>query len=345
MLTTTRLARIGVVVRDLDQAVERYETIFGISNWVFTEAVPVNPVSYGRSLALTPGSWRSAIGSTQDLGENNTPLTFELIQPSVGESPFNEFLLSKGEGICFLTVVADGDGDVSNHFACLAIRPVYSAEIDGVERTFYDTRKDLGGFLVEMVTEANPLALAAPSPAKEALLKPQKMYHFGVLVDEVLPALERYRAIFGIQRFEMKTWQTEFGRLDDPMYRGQKVNHGYFTAQGTAGDFGFEIIQMKHGPSHYNREFFDERGPGIHHIFPWLSLMDEKAWDQQVARMDDAGYPVCMGSTLRGEAAEFCYFDTFKDLGGYVVEAVVRRHQAKPEYMQPDWIIDYRELQ
>lgn len=335
MLTTHALARVGVVVADLDRAITNYERIYGITEWEVCEHSPAGQESYGRILKETPGSWRSAVGTTPAAGEEDIPLTFELIQPISGESPFMEHLRTKREGICFLRVVASGAATPEEHFAALGIPVVYRA--DG--RVFFDTRQQLGGFLLEMVTQDSTV----PSPAGPALLPAQKMYHFGVVVHNVLEAVEQYRRIFGVSRFDCKTWERAEGRLDDPQYRGEKVDHGYFTAQTFPGNFGFEIIQCNHGPSHYNREFFDIRGPGIHHIFPWMTT-EEQQWEEMITTMTDAGYPLCMGSPLRGGAAEFGYFDTVDALGGYLVEVVLRSRPAPPEYQAPDWVIDYQEL-
>lgn len=322
-MKTLQLHRIGVVVYDLEKAIQNYSTIYGITNWQREEHAPDQAVSYGRT--VTGARWLSARGAT-------STLAFELIQPLAGESPFQEHLRTKREGIAFLQIVVSGDPQ--QHFTGFGIPLAYRAG----EREFYDTRDALGGFLIEPVLEADLARL--PAETTDAPLPTERIYHFGVIVHDVLKTLPAYRDIFGIQRFECKTWETGWGRLDAPQYRGERVDHGYFTAQGMVADFGFEIIQSNHGPSHYNREFFDARGPGIHHFFPWLTSEDQP-WDAVVERMEALGYPLCMGSTLRGEAAEFGYFDTFDALGGYLVEVVIRRRPPAPEFAQPDWVVEY----
>lgn len=348
-MKTTKLNRIGVVVYDLDKAITEYQRIYGIQNWETANVIPSNAISYSRELSRTPGTWRSAIGTTavkdNDIGPNGgpaRPVTFELIEPTGGESPFNEHLRIKREGICFLQVATEAtdQAQIEEHFSKLGISSIYSAEIDGSTRKFFDTRDQLGGFLVEMVpTPEKHIAQEIDEPP----IPIQGIYHFGVLVHDVLKAIPHYRDIFGIEVFETKTWETGQGRLDDPYYRGEKTVNGYFTAQGHTADFGFEIIETTHGNCHYNKEFFDIRGPGIHHFFGWMTKEDE-AWDSIVARMTEAGHPLIMGSPLRGGAAEFGYFDTFDSLGGYLIEIVIRRHTPKEKYAQPDWIIDYGEL-
>lgn len=355
-MRTTNLNRIGVIVADLDAAMKQYERIYGITSWVTSEHAPDDAVCHGRRTKRTPGTWRSALGTTTpragepaDLPAN--PVTFELISPTGGESPFNEHLLTKGEGIAFVQVRAEGTAqEMAAHFGGLGIEVAYAATVTDptmgtVTRRFFDTRARLGGFLVEMVSELEPLPMTQETLADATTPQPvQGIYHFGVLVDDVMAALPHYRAILGIESFDIKTWETGFGRLDDPQYRGKKEPVGYFTAQGGALDFAFEIIAMKYGSCHYNREFFDERGPGIHHIFAWMTR-EEDVWRQVVADMTAAGHPLVMGSPLRGGAAEFGYFDTFDALGGYLIEVVIRRHPAREEFMRPDWVVDFSELE
>lgn len=348
-MKTTNLNRIGVIVKDLDARIADYERLYGITEWERGEFAPEDAVAFGRRTEKTPGTWRSAIGTTTPRdgeegpgGRPATGLTFELIEPTGGETPFNHFRLTKGEGIAFIQVASDAaDTDaVNKHFADLGIEQAYSATVDGTQRVFFDTRKALGGFYVEMVPAAEERQ--TDSGNVKAPMPLQGMYHFGVLVHDVLEVLPNYRDIFGINPFDMKTWEKEHGRLDDPYYRGEKRPTGYFTAQGTAGDFGFEIIEINYGDCHYNREFFDDRGPGIHHYFGWMTK-DDAEWDKVVKEMTDAGHGLCMGSTLRAKAAEFGYFDTFEALGGYLIEIVIRRETPDPKF-GPDYVIDYREL-
>ncbi|WP_420176531.1 VOC family protein [Luteococcus sp. OSA5] len=358
----TTLASIGVVVRDLDKALEGYARLLDINEWAVHERGTdqlSEMVSRGRRSA---GTYRCAFGSAPFDPEGPGPMggaprrtPFELVQPTGGETPFNEHLLSRGEGICFLTLLAEADeAQIRAHFDGLGITVAHSHVVDGRTRTFYDTRKQLGGYLLEVLPasgdaptglnatggEARTLDGAALRGGRRAIPM-QGINHFGVVIDDTMDSVEQYRRILGIEKFDVKTWQTEFGRLDNPFYRDQNpVQHGYFTAQGFVGDFGFEIIQCAYGDSHYNREFTDQRGAGIHHMFPFLTKSQEE-WDAVAADMTALDAPVVMGSDLRGGASAYCYYDTFEQLCGFLVEGVFRRFVAKDEYMAPDWTVDF----
>lgn len=342
----TKLNRIGIVVRDLEQAMGEYSRILGIDSWQVADfdGRLDQCRSHGR---LSAGSYRSARGVTSFAGQ----VPFELVQPTEGETPFKEFLLTKGEGICFLSLLVDDAAAITQHAANANLAEAHSHRIDQQHtRTFYDTRALLGGYLVEYTAEpelpgtqlitldgASMRQGCDPLPLAEVM-------HFGVLVDDVMASLPGYRAVFGIDTFDMKTWQHEFGRLDDPIYRGEHKSTGYFTAQGFVADFGFEIIQVNYGDCHYNREFTDQRGAGIHHIFGWMTR-DEQEWQATCARADALGVPLCMGSDLRGGAAAFGYWDTFWQLKGFLVEGVIRRHQPADEFARADWTVDFSTLQ
>lgn len=353
----TRLVGIGVVVRDLDRSTEQYARLLGIDEWTVDDLGADRlsaMVSYGRRSA---GTYRSAYGTTPydpagpgPMGGAPRAIPFELVQPTGGETPFNEFLLSKGEGIAWLTVLAEDtdEAGIGEHFAGLGIRRAHSHVVDGqIRRTFWDTREKLGGYLLEVVTsvpERTGERVAYDGAALRGgrrALPMQGINHFGVVVDDTMATIANYRDVLGIEQWAIKTWQTEEGRLDAPYYRDiDPVQHGYFTAQGFTGDFGFEVIQCTYGPAHYNREFSDQRGPGIHHIFPYLT-MDAADWDSTVESLTALGAGLCMGSDLRGGAAVYGYFDTFDQLGGFLVEGVHRRFPAEPRYMAPDWEVDF----
>ncbi len=87
-----QVLQIGVVVKDLQKAMERYWNIFGIGPWhIYTFQPPAvtnttlrgKPAQYTMKLALTQ------IGNIQ----------WELIQPLTGPSVYKEFLEQRGEGL------------------------------------------------------------------------------------------------------------------------------------------------------------------------------------------------------------------------------------------------------
>lgn len=348
LIDVDRLYSVGVVVRDLQAATRRYAEIFGIDEWDIRDFGPErlsNVNAYGRgdiqaSFRTATGTVHPPAGFHSLFGEVATPVTFELVQPLTGETPFQEFRFRRGQGISHLTLSvqdAAAFGVLRDELMKFGLAIVNFFTVDGVlERHFIDTRQMLGGYLVEVQVPLSPAAQStiaiterwnhAGTYARPDGIGPvtvSGVSHFGVVVNDVIAAINRYNEILGVESFGIKDWRTEPGRLENPYYRGKPVNHEYFTGLTPFRDFGLEIIQPTLGPSHYNREFRDLWGQGIHHML--LNITGNEAeWDATIAWLASADVPLAMGADL-GPSAAFCYYDTFEALGGYILEGVLVR--------------------
>jgi catechol 2,3-dioxygenase-like lactoylglutathione lyase family enzyme len=368
LLDVDRLYSVGVVVRDLGAATLRYAEIFGIDEWDVRDFGPkrLSDVRvHGRRTAPT---FRTATGSTvppagdSPMGGASVPVTFELVQALQGESSFQEFRSVRGQGISHLTLAVrepDAFEHLRGELARAGLAVASSMVVDGrMTRHFLDTRAALGGFLVEVqvpletgpgigvglvVDERWNHAGRYTRPTGVGPLTVQGVNHFGVVVDDVMTSLARYNEILGIETWNMRDWRTEPGRLEAPYYRGEPVNHEYFTGRTAFRDFGFEIIQPTLGPSHYNREFRDLWGAGVHHMLLSVTT-DEGEWRATQRWLESIDVPLAMGGGLMNGAATFCYFDTFDSLGGYLLEALMITPEVRSGSVQPDYVIDFAAL-
>jgi methylmalonyl-CoA/ethylmalonyl-CoA epimerase len=93
-----KLHHVGVVVRDIDKAVKRLESL-GIGPF---EAPPLPPVRATLYYRGKPSDSKVKILQAR-VGEIN----LELFQPVEGEDPWREFLDRKGEGIHHIAFAAD----------------------------------------------------------------------------------------------------------------------------------------------------------------------------------------------------------------------------------------------
>jgi hypothetical protein len=223
-----------------------------------------------------------------------------------------------------------------------------------VERHFVDTRDALGGYLVEILVP-RPGSLPAAYGERVSVagnytrpegvnpLAVRSVAHFGIVVNDAMEAVREYHRILGVPSFNMREWRTEPGRLEDPYFRGEPVTHAYFTGITPFKDFGLEIIQPTHGPSHYNRLFRDLRGPGVHHMLLQVTS-NEDEWDAVEEWLAGAGMPRIMGAELMRGAMCFCYYDTFDRLGGYLIEGVLSRRPADEDVRRPDFFVDFAAL-
>lgn len=363
LLPVEQLISIGVVVTDLEQATRRYAEILGIDTWEIRELGAdrlSNVSSRGRAVEAT---FRTATGTTVGArreagvspGPDGVPVTFELVQPLTGESPLREFAFRRKQGISHLTLTAATRAEfalIREGLERAGISVASSMTVDGVtDRHLIDTRALLGGYLVEVVVSDEETSTVAVDevwdhsdtyqrPGGVGPLPVQGVGHFGIVVDNVVETIEQYHQIFGIEQFRMRDWRTEPGLLDNPYYRGEPVDHEYFTGLAPFRDFGFEIIEPTLGPSHYNREFRDLYGEGVHHMLLSVTA-DEELWKRNQEWLSSIGVPLAMGAELVGGSGEFCYFDTAPALGGWMLEATCRHFAAEPHLVQPHYVIDF----
>jgi hypothetical protein len=281
----------------------------------------------------------SAIGTTPNSG-----VTFQIVQPTSGLSTFEHFLATRGQGVhsVFMSVVDRSDFPRLRDWLSSQEVPIaQSFTIDGAADFYYfDTRKALGGFYVQVVVPRVPHWQSAIKVDEEwdftsdisrpaAALAPTRtggIPHFGVVVHDVEEMLPRFAAFFDQPLWRGMNWRTEAGSLEDTTCNGKPVVHAYFTGRSDIGKtpggvpFGFEVVQPTFGPSHYKEDFLQPLGPGIHHVD---LLFPVKDWAEWTALNDwlanDFEAPTCMSGWLRGRSALFQYQDTRKKLG-YVVE-------------------------
>lgn len=144
----TNVLQVGVVVRDLDDAVRRYADVYGIGPWRIYNfrgtqgnmVIRDQPATFAMRLAVC------------DIGTVN----WELIEPLGEAGTFAEFLRERGEGIhhvCFAT--DDAEATIAHARSCsprgigvLQAGSITAAD-PGFRYTFMDTADDLG-FIAEI---------------------------------------------------------------------------------------------------------------------------------------------------------------------------------------------------
>ncbi len=362
-----------IVTKDAKALARNYAEFYGINKWRVVNCTPErlkNTTIHGRvrtqapDLGLTgnnptPGEY-SFITAT---GVNETGgVAFQIVQPTGGLSTFEEFLVTRGQGVhsLFMSVVD------KEHFIALkdwlrseGVRVGQSFTLDDAADFYYfDTRRALGGFYIQVVVPRVPdweaqIAVneewdftneVSRPPAVQATTRITGITHFGVVVPDVVDRVEQYARLFGQPLWRGMHWRTEPGWLEDTTNNGKPVVHAYFTARGDIGKnrnsvpFGFEIVQPTFGPSHYKEDFLQVLGPGIHHVDLIIPLEEWSEWEalnQWLAEELDA--PTCMSGWLRNHAALFHYQDTRKKLG-YVIEIHPPAEKGKP---RARWAPDY----
>jgi hypothetical protein len=362
-----------IVTRDAKAVARKHAEFFGINTWKVSHLSPdrLTRTSFhgrGRGIARNEGLH----GNTAAPGEfgylvahgtsENGGISFQIVQPTTGMSTFEHFLCTRGtgvHGVCMSVVKQKDYGALKDWLATEGVPVAQAYTVDNAARIYhFDTRKALGGFYVEVIvpeTENWADAIKVDEtwdfsrdfnrpPAAVPPTRTVAVPHFGVIVHDLEPALERFAKLFGQPYWRGMNWRTEKGSLEDTTCNGKSVTHAYFTGRSDIGKtplghpFGFEVVQPTFGPSHYKEDFLQVLGPGIHHVDLSFPVEDWKEWDALNGWLDGSfAAPTCMSGWLRQRSALFQYQDTRKSLG-YVVEI----HAPKPEGApKTRWAPDY----
>ncbi len=140
--TFTRLVHIGVVVRDMNKTIDRLNAL-GIGPFK-PRILPPDAQEKYRGKPFIP-SQRVAIQITQ-IGN----MELELIQPIDGESPHQEFLDEKGEGIQHLGFIVDNLEEDVNCLTAEGSSILLTSQFKGGGGVAY-LDLDVAGLIVELV--------------------------------------------------------------------------------------------------------------------------------------------------------------------------------------------------
>ncbi len=132
--------QIGLVVKDMDAAMNFYSSTFGWGPFQIHEARLDGCIHRGKR-----GNCRLKIGIARQ-----GPIDIELIQVLEGETPHTEFLREKGEGLQHLRFsVPDIKGMLAD-FAKQGIEPIFYYDTPKVTIAYLNSDK-IGGVMIELM--------------------------------------------------------------------------------------------------------------------------------------------------------------------------------------------------
>ena len=136
-----KLDHVGVVIRDLDKAVEYYQA-FSMG--------PFNPSGRASFDSMSYGKPAEGIKNLSRHGQMGG-LKLELIQPVSGDSMQKRFLEEKGEGVHHLAFTVDNLDEEMAKLAARDFKVIYSAKfVGGGGMAFVDTDK-VGGVCFQLI--------------------------------------------------------------------------------------------------------------------------------------------------------------------------------------------------
>jgi len=144
MESNWKFHHVGVIVKDMDKAVDYYQSL-GIATFLPEHTFDSSTFSDWKLYGKTPDTIDKHRGRFIQIG----PLALELLQPVSGESIHDEFFDSKGEGIEHICFAVD---DLEEETAKLAEKGIPAiASGKGIANfAYFDTHR-VGNVLIELV--------------------------------------------------------------------------------------------------------------------------------------------------------------------------------------------------
>lgn len=139
-ISVTDIDQVGIVVRDLQKAIEYYSSVLGIGPFrVFEEYTP-DLLVRGK---IVPTRAKFAFAQAGRL-------QVELIQNIEGENIYAEFLREKGEGLHHVAMcVDDADAEIEKWEKC-GIEVLQKGHAGGSSWAYFDTQA-IGGVIFEII--------------------------------------------------------------------------------------------------------------------------------------------------------------------------------------------------
>jgi 4-hydroxyphenylpyruvate dioxygenase-like putative hemolysin len=134
--------QVGIVVEDIEKAVEYYGSTFGWGPFSISEVSLEGCLYRGK-----PTDVRLKMAMAQ-----SGPIEIELIQVLEGESIHSEFLREKGEGLQHVRFTVDNLDDILAEWAKVGIEPVWQHSFPeiGISWAYVNTDA-IGGVMAELI--------------------------------------------------------------------------------------------------------------------------------------------------------------------------------------------------
>ena len=139
LLAGRPLGQVGIVVADLERALERYSALAGVGPWQCW--------TYGPE-SVTRLTYRGGTGDYRvRIALSSTSPQIELLQPLEGESSHRDFLQAHGEGLHHVAVFVDSLDEAIESMAGAGYDVLQSGHGTGADGSggfaYFDTERDL----------------------------------------------------------------------------------------------------------------------------------------------------------------------------------------------------------
>jgi 4-hydroxyphenylpyruvate dioxygenase-like putative hemolysin len=143
-LTFPDLCQIGVVVKDLEKAIEVYSSFFGVGPWKVVDLPSINATLHGKPVEYALRIGLAKVGC----------IVLELIQVLEGETIHTEFLRKRGEGIHHIALCVDDLDNIVEEWEAAGIEVLQRSRLptqegDAAGIAYMDT-EELIGIIIEL---------------------------------------------------------------------------------------------------------------------------------------------------------------------------------------------------
>ena len=291
--------QIGIVVRDVDQAVEFFTSTFGWGPFKIREGEQKGFTYDGRT-----GDCRLKMAFAR-----SGHVEIELIQVLEGETPHSDFLRRHGEGMQHLRFRVDDFDGMMAALAKTGVDPLWHQKIPGIAAFAYMKTEKTSGLMVELFEKkesregrAGARVLAGQS---STMLPP--VHQIGLVVRDLEKAADFCYSTFGIGPFSIVPKM----RFDGIILRGRPTDSKVKLGFADSGPVQIELIQPLEGENIYT-EFLRSGNEGLHHLG-----FEVDNFEATLATFERKGIEPLFWKNFGSMA--FAYLDTGK-VGGVMVE-------------------------
>jgi 4-hydroxyphenylpyruvate dioxygenase-like putative hemolysin len=284
----TDVLQVGMVVKDLDEAVKNYADGYGIGPWKFytfdsrtvsNMSIREQKTDYAMRLAVCD------IGNVQ----------WELIQPTDDKTLYAEFLKKHGPGLHHCAFGIENYDEFMKIMRAKGKMVVQEGNWLGFTYTYMGTEDELN--VISEVYNVSP-GWEWPEPEKiyEApkTVKPvfTNVLQVGMVVKDLDQAVKNYADKYGIGPWKYYTFDST--TVSNMSIREKKTDYAMRLAVCDIGNVQWELIQPTDDKTLY-AEFLKEHGPGLHHC-----AFDIENYEEVMKTMRSKGKMVVQEGTWFG---------------------------------------------
>ena len=302
------LIQVGIVVSNLDGAMEKYSYDYGIGPWYVLEFNSRNVKNMQVHDLKRNYSMKIGVCLIGDV-------RFELIEP-LDDSIYTEFHKKYGNGVInHLKLKVDNYTGALRYFKLKGIEVLqlgYQLGIKGKNKYAYLSTDSMLGFITEIADVSYDFIKPDPDywyPCKKEKIQKSifvKPIQIGLVVENLKNRIKQYSEFIGIQDWHIEKYDSD--NVNDMFAHGKRKNYSMNIAFYRLGNLQIKLIEPI-SDSIYS-EFIDKYGDKvIHHL-----KMEVENYNDAIVFFKSNGLNILQSGKYLNKI-KFSYLNTSEDLG------------------------------